>query len=335
MEEPLVETRELKKYFPLTQFGQSGREVKAVDGVDLKINHGENFALVGESGSGKTTTSKLILRLIEPTSGTILFDGVVITDLGKREMRKMRREMQMVYQDSLSSFNPRKTVRQVLMQPFTLNGYTNKAEITERVHDLLTKVGLTPPESFLERHPSELSGGQRQRVDIARAIALRPKFIVADEPVSSLDTSVRALILNLFLRLQEELNLTYLFITHDMAVVRAVSDRVAVMYLGKVMETGTVEEIFLHPAHPYTIALLSATPIPDPEVARARKPIVLKGAVPSPIDPPSGCRFRTRCPLAVARCAEPIPEFRLSESHGSYCIFAEELSTGRKVVASA
>ena len=302
--EPLVRVANLKKHFPAKKglFIRKERFVKAVDDVSFEISKGENLALVGESGCGKTTTARLILRLLEPTSGSITFTGKDVFNLTEEELRLIRPQMQLVSQDPYASLNPRKTIKQILGKPFGLHTDLTKEKIDHEVLRLLETVGLTPPAVFVDRYPHEFSGGQRQRICIARAIALNPSFVVADEPVSALDVSVRAQVLNLLKDLQTRLGITYLFITHDLAVVRSVSNRVAVMYLGKLAEVGEVSELFREPLHPYTEALLSATPIPDPERSRSREKMILHGDVPSPIDPPAGCRFHTRCPLAVEKC---------------------------------
>jgi oligopeptide transport system ATP-binding protein len=282
--------------------------VKAVDDVSFEISKGENLALVGESGCGKTTTARLILRLLDPTSGSISFAGKNLFDLTEEELRLIRPQLQLVFQDPYASLNPRKTIKQILGKPFSLHTELTKEKIEDEVLRLLEIVGLSPPALFVDRYPHEFSGGQRQRICIARAIALNPSLVVADEPVSALDVSVRAQILNLLKDLQTRLGITYLLITHDLAVVRSVSNRVAVMYLGKLVEVGEVSELFKEPLHPYTEALLSATPIPDPEKSRSREKMILRGDVPSPIDPPPGCRFHTRCPLAMEKCRKLEPQ---------------------------
>ncbi len=302
-EAPILEVRGLRKSFPLRSGLLSGRrgEVHAVDGVDLDIEAGETLGLVGESGCGKSTLGRLVLRLIEPTSGSIRFHGVDIANLGRREMKAMRRRMQVVFQDPYASLNPRMTIGEALEEPFVIHGVGTRGDRRERVAALLRRVGLTPDHA--SHYPHEFSGGQRQRVGIARALALDPELIIADEPVSALDVSIQAQILNLLADLQAELKLTLLLISHDLRVVRHMSRRVAVMYLGRVIEVAPAAEIFRSPVHPYTELLLDS--VPDPR-HRREKPIPL-GDVPSPIDPPQGCHFHPRCPLAEARCRESAP----------------------------
>ncbi len=305
----LLEIKGLKKYYTLGSFLGAKSLVRAVDGIDFSVNESEILCLVGESGCGKTTVGKIVLRLIEPTEvEAIRFAGRDILELGKSEIRKLRREIQMIFQDPYASMNPRKTVRQILSRPYELHHLVKRAEIENSVMTLLETVGLSPPRSFIDRYPFELSGGQRQRVVIARSLPSRPKLIVADEPVASLDTSVQARILNLMKELKEKFDMTLLFITHDLSVVRSIGDRVLVMYLGKIVESASTEALFGKPLHPYTEALLAATPIPDPEEARAKKRIILRGEVPSPINPPSGCRFHTRCPFSRDECTQIEPK---------------------------
>jgi peptide/nickel transport system ATP-binding protein len=290
---PMLEVTDLVKHFPIRTgifFKRTIGHVRAVDGVSLSIHKGQTVALVGESGCGKSTMARAILRLVEPTSGVVSLDGVDVTTLSKDKLRKARRDMQIVFQDPYASLNPRMTIRQILAEKYQLLG----SEVTKStIGELLDRVGLA--EEYADRYPHEFSGGQRQRVGIARAIALNPKFIVLDEPVSALDVSIQAQIINLLEDIQDQLGLTYLFIAHDLSVVRHISDRVAVMYLGGVVEIADRDELFDRPHHPYTQALISAVPIPDPKVERGREHIVLRGDVPNPANPPSGCRFRTRC----------------------------------------
>ena len=309
--EVLVAVQELAVHFPVRGGLLSNRTkgvVRAVDGVNLDIRRGETLGLVGESGCGKSTTGRAILQLVRPTSGRILFQGRDLTRIGGRELRRMRRGMQMVFQNPYASLNPRMTVESIIAEPLHVHGVARGRELRARVAELLDLVGLDP--THLRRFPHEFSGGQRQRIGIARAIALHPEFIVADEPISALDVSIQAQILNLMQDLQEKLGLTYLFIAHDLSAVRHISDRIAVMYLGKVVEVGDAERVTQRPLHPYTQALISAVPVPDPVRERARRRIVLQGDLPSPMRPPSGCRFRTRCPWAFPRCAAEEPPLR-------------------------
>jgi len=301
----LLEVRNLKTYFPLKR-GLLGRPrgfVKAVDDVSFFIRHGETLGLVGESGCGKTTTGKSILRLIEPTSVEIIFEGQDLMGLNQNQMRKMRREMQLIYQDPYSSLNPRLTVGEIIAEPLVVHDLLDRQGREERVRELLEVVGLSPDHMY--RYPHEFSGGQRQRVGIARALALNPKFIVCDEPVSALDVSIQSQILNLLVDLQKEFGLTYLFIAHGLAAVKHISDRVAVMYLGKIVEIADSQVIYDRPLHPYTQALISAIPVPNPKIQKER--ILLEGDVPSPVNPPSGCRFHTRCRHCFERCREEEP----------------------------
>jgi len=309
-EEPLLEVTDLTKYFPVRAglFSRHVADVKAVDGVSFTVRNGETLGLVGESGSGKTTIGRLVLRLLAPTSGNIRFAGRDLGALSRREMRGMRREMQIIFQDPYGSLNPRMTIGEIVGEPLKIHGIARGKALTERTIELLRLVGLQA--SHMNRYPSEFSGGQRQRVGIARALAVEPRFIVCDEPVSALDVSIQAQVLNLLDDLRHRLGLTYLFIAHDLSVVRHTSTRVAVMYLGKIVEIAGRAALYERPLHPYTQALLAAIPIPDPMANAGRKRVLLSGDVPSPIDPPSGCRFHTRCPFAFDRCSIEEPAFK-------------------------
>jgi oligopeptide/dipeptide ABC transporter ATP-binding protein len=307
--EGLLRLDHIKEYFPIKSgivFDREVARVHAVDDVSFTLKKGETLGLVGESGCGKSTLARCVLRLLDPTDGQITFQGKDITHLGPRQLRPLRRDMQMIFQDPYASLNPRKRVGQIVGDPMKLHKQAQGgASVKKRVQELLSTVGLNP--EHYNRFPHEFSGGQRQRIGIARALALQPKLIVADEPVSALDVSIQAQIVNLLDDLQDEFELTYIFVAHDLGVVRHVSDRVAVMYLGKIVEVSPADELYAKPLHPYTVALLSAIPIPDPRANAARERIVLQGDVPSPIDPPSGCRFRTRCPRATDICAKVEP----------------------------
>jgi oligopeptide transport system ATP-binding protein len=310
-ETPLLEARHVVKYFPIKSGVLIDREiatVQAVDDVSFTVNKGETLGLVGESGCGKSTLCRTLLRLIEPTSGSIRFEGREISGISQRELRPLRREMQMIFQDPFASLNPRRRVGQIVGDPLRLHGLARGPDVKRKVEELLDRVGLSA--EHFNRFPHEFSGGQRQRIGIARALALRPKLIVADEPVSALDVSIQAQIINLLDDLQDEFGLTYIFVAHDLGVVRHVSDRIAVMYLGKIVETGPASEIYTEPVHPYSVALLSAVPIPDPRENAAREPLILEGDVPSPVNPPSACRFHTRCPWATEVCREVEPPLR-------------------------
>ncbi len=321
----LLQVDGLVMHFPIFR-GVIRRQVgavRAVDGVSFDVKEGETLGLVGESGCGKSTTGRTILQLYKPTAGSVTFDGIDLVALKGEQMRKMRRKMQMIFQDPYASLNPRMTVGEIVGEPLAVHKVAKAKELRDRVKELLNLVKMNP--SFIDRYPHEFSGGQRQRIGVARALALNPAFIVCDEPISALDVSIQAQVVNLLEELQDKLNLTYLFIAHDLSMVRHISDRVAVMYLGVIMELSDREDIYDNPLHPYTQALLSAVPIPDPVVEAKRKRTILKGDVPSPANPPSGCRFRTRCPIAEAICAEVRPEFReLKPGHFVACHFADQ-----------
>ncbi len=320
----LLRVEDLVMHFPIYR-GVIQRQVgavHAVDGISFDVRRGETLGLVGESGCGKSTTGRTILQLYKPTAGHVYFDGSDLIALKREEMRWMRREMQMIFQDPYASLNPRMTVEQIIGEPLMVHNVGTRNEIRERVEHLLELVKLNP--SFASRYPHEFSGGQRQRIGIARALALQPSFIVCDEPISALDVSIQAQVINLLQELQQQFNLTYLFIAHDLSVVRHISKRVAVMYLGVIVELAERKDLYSNPLHPYSQALLSAVPVPDPVIETQRKRVILEGDVPSPVNPPSGCRFRTRCPIAEAICAQERPEFReLKSGHFVACHFAE------------
>ena len=329
MSEPLVRVTGAKKYFPITQgiiFQREVGRVHAVDGVDLEVQPGETLGIVGETGCGKSTLARLICRLLPVTEGTIEFDGQDITNMKGNQLRQLRREIQMIFQDPYSSLNPRKRVGAIIGDPFQIHGLAEGKELKQRVQELMELVGLNP--EHYNRFPAEFSGGQRQRIGVARALALRPKLIICDEPVSALDVSIQAQVINLLEDLQNEFKLTYVFIAHDLSVVRHVSDRVGVMYLGKVVELADARRLYAEPKHPYTGALLSAIPVPDPDTAQQRERVILLGDVPSPIDPPSGCRFHPRCPKARARCVDEapplVPRGGDGASHPTACHFPVE-----------
>lgn len=320
----ILHVDKLVKHFPIMRgiiFQKQIGAVHAVDGVSFDIHRGETLGLVGESGCGKTTTGRAILQLQKPTSGQVIFEGVDLVSLETKELRKMRGKMQMIFQDPYASLNPRMTIGEIIGEPLRLHGLADRKGSNERVVELLELVGLNP--SYANRYPHEFSGGQRQRVGVARSLSLNPSLIVCDEPISALDVSIQAQVVNLLEDLQEQLNLTYLFIAHDLSMVRHISTRVAVMYLGWIVELATRDELYNHPLHPYTQALLSAVPVPDPVAEEQRKRIILEGDVPSPVNPPSGCRFRTRCSLASAICADQVPEYReISSGHFVACHMA-------------
>lgn len=314
---PLLEVKGLAKHFPInTGFFNKNASLKAVDGIDLTVYAGETLSIVGESGCGKSTTGRCLLRLIEPTSGQLYFEGQNLIDLSAEEMRRKRRDMQLIFQDPFASLNPRKTIRQILTDPLMVHNVGNAAERKERVNWVIDKVGLSG--DYLDRYPHEFSGGQRQRIGIARALILQPKLIVADEPVSALDVSIQAQILNLLQDLQQEFKLTYIFISHDLSVVKHISDRVAVMYLGKIVEIADKAALYNDPQHPYTKALLSSVPLPNPKLRKER--IVLEGDLPSPSNPPSGCTFHPRCAYATDACKTVAPQLeQKAERHFVSC----------------
>src|SRR4051812_23266709 len=332
----LVELEDLRVWFPIRSGLLMDRhvgDIRAVDGVSLTIKRGETLGLVGESGCGKSTVGRAILRLYEPTGGKIVFDGQDITNLGENALRPVRRRMQMVFQDPFASLNPRHSVGRIVAEPLRAHRVAGGGR-DARVRELLDVVGL--PADAARRYPHEFSGGQRQRIGLARALALDPDFLVCDEPVSALDVSIQAQIVNLLEELQERLDLTFLFIAHDLAVVRHISDRVAVMYLGKIVEIAPADDLYDNPRHPYTIALLSSIPIPDPEVERTRTAIRVVGDLPSPANPPAGCRFHTRCPyVQPARCADEEPPLRELDGHVVACHYAEQIGAGRITPATA
>ncbi|MFZ4664043.1 MAG: ABC transporter ATP-binding protein [Caldilineaceae bacterium] len=326
MGEKLLEVQDLKMHFPITRgiiFQRQVGAIKAVDGLDFTLFRGETLGLVGESGCGKSTTGRAILQLHRPTGGAVLFEGKDLTKTGGEDLRKMRRRMQMIFQDPYASLNPRMTVGSIIGEPLEVHGIgSGRKDRQERVQGLLKTVGLNP--YFVNRYPHEFSGGQRQRIGIARALAVNPAFIVCDEPISALDVSIQAQIINLLEDLQDELGLTYLFIAHDLSVVRHISDRIAVMYLGKIVELADRDELYANPKHPYTQALLSAVPIPDPQIEGQRRRMILEGDVPSPANPPKGCNFSTRCPRVMDVCRTQDPPFKdYGNGHYAACYLYE------------
>ncbi len=325
--ETLAQVRGLVKHFPITRGTIRKRvvgQIRAVDGVSFDLYRGETLGLVGETGSGKTTVGRTMLRLYEPTAGEVIFDGVDLMTMKGKDLDRMRRRISMIFQDPFASLNPRMTIGSIVGEPLIVHGAGNKKERQARVQQLLELVGLNP--QFVNRYPHEFSGGQQQRIGIARALALDPELVICDEPISSLDVSIQAQIVNLLDRLQDELGLTYLFIAHDLSMVRHISDRIAVMYLGKIVELADRDSIYGNPLHPYTQALMSAVPIPDPDLLETRERIILKGDIPSPANPPTGCNFHTRCPVArEERCPIEEPELReLRPGHWVACHYAED-----------
>jgi peptide/nickel transport system ATP-binding protein len=331
----LLEVEHLVKHFPIKQgiiFDHEVGRVRAVDDVSFSVREGETLGLVGESGCGKSTVCRTVLKLLEPTSGSIRFEGREIADLGASEMRSLRREMQIIFQDPYASLNPRRRVGQVIGDPLRLHRLASGDELRDRVEDLLQRVGLGP--EHYNRYPHEFSGGQRQRIGIARALALQPKLVICDEPVSALDVSIQAQIINLLQDLQDEFELTYVFVAHDLGVVRHVSDRIAVMYLGKIVEIGPAEEVYSKPIHPYTLSLLAALPIPDPRENEAREPLVIQGDVPSPVNPPAACRFHPRCPYATEICSELEPQLvDYGNGHWAACHHPLNVGAGKSAAA--
>lgn len=324
----LLDVRDLKMHFPLTEgiiFQRTVNYVRAVDGVSFTIERGQTLGLVGESGSGKTTLGRTVVRLYQPTTGQMLFDTTDLATLRGEQLRKIRQRVQMIFQDPYASLNPRFTIGTLISEPMYIYKIASHAEIRERTVELLKVVGLRP--DYIDRYPHEFSGGQRQRIAVARALSLHPEFIIADEPVSALDVSVRAQVLNLLQHLQKEFNLTYLFVSHDLSVVRHMANRIAVMYLGKIVELSDRDELYEAPRHPYTAALLSAIPIPNPQIEKHRQRIILTGDLPSPINIPKGCRFHTRCPMAQEICSQVEPAFERKEGREHYaaCHFADKV----------
>ncbi len=326
----LVRVENLKKYFPITGglFGRVVGAIKAVDGITFEIKKGETLGLVGESGCGKSTTGRAILQLHRPTAGKVFFEGVDLTSLSREELRRMRPKMQMIFQDPYASLNPRHSVGKIVGEPLVIHNLMSGNALKERVAELLLLVGLNP--AYMRRYPHEFSGGQRQRIGIARALSLNPSFIVCDEPISALDVSIQAQVVNLLQDLQEQLGLTYLFIAHDLSMVKHISHRIAVMYLGKIMELADRNDLFDDPLHPYTQSLISAVPTPVPKLERVRQRFILTGDPPSPANPPAGCVFHTRCPLAVEECRTLVPEYReIRPGHYVACHLADESGSSK------
>lgn len=329
MTDNLLEVKNLVKHFPVREgvLSKVRTHVRAVDGISFDLASRETLGLVGESGCGKSTAGRTLLRLIEPTAGEIIFDGIDIVSLQAESMRRLRRQMQIIFQDPYASLHPRMTVGNIVGEPLRVHHVARGAERQERVAELMRKVGLRP--EHMRRYPHEFSGGQRQRIGIARALALNPRLIIADEPVSALDVSIQAQVINLLEDLQEELGMTYIFISHDLSVVQHSCDRIAVMYVGKIVEIAEADELVMAPRHPYTAALLSAVPIPDPKARHGKKRVILSGDVPSPINPPSGCRFHTRCPYKEDLCVTQEPTLKeLSPGHFSACHLSDKIFTG-------
>lgn len=325
----LVQLKDVRKWFPVrtgflnTLFSGDTEYVRAVDGVDFSIRRGEVFGLAGESGSGKTTTGRVVIGLEKPTDGTVCFDGMDLASLTSEELRQLRRRMQVIFQDPMASLNPRMTIGEGIAHPLQIHFSESASEVRSNVMEIMEKVGLAPPIFFYDKYPHQLSGGQRQRVVIARALVTKPDLILADEPIAMADVSVRALLLDLMKQLKQEFNLTYLFITHDLATAKYICDRIGIMYLGKLVEVGDLREVYAHPLHPYTRALLAAVPVPDPN--RRRSQMMPEGEIPNPIHPPSGCRFHPRCPIARENCSYDEPQLReLRPGHYVSCHYAEE-----------